>query len=107
MHRCFKFFFGTSFSAGLFYLFVAISRIPLKTLLKRLIALDGFVLMIWLTLPFFSEDGMRMAALITIRVHAAVLDFYGYCNNIYARIIAGFKSTPHSSQINCFASFHL
>lgn len=69
-----------SFSAQVFLLaysifLVAISRIPLKTLLKRLIALDGFVLMIWLTLPFFSEDGMRMAALITIRVHAAVLAF--------------------------------
>lgn len=54
---------------------VGLSGVPVKRLLKRLMAVDGFVLMLWLTLPFSSEEGVVTATLITIRVHAAVLAF--------------------------------
>ena len=76
MHRCFKFFFGTSFFAGLCYLFSCDFSHTLKNFAETLnyfgwIYLDDLVN----TPLFFSEDGMRMAALITIRVHTAVLAF--------------------------------
>jgi len=52
---------------------VGLSGVSVKRLLKRLVAVDGFVLMLWLTLPFSSEEGVATATLITIRIHAAVL----------------------------------
>lgn len=54
---------------------VAIARIPIKVLSSRLLALNGFILMMWLTLPFSSESGTHLALLITIRAHAATLAF--------------------------------
>jgi len=54
---------------------VVISRVPMAVLLKRLAVIDGFILTLWLTLPFFCEDGIRTAAIITIRVHAAIMAF--------------------------------
>ena len=69
-----------SFPIQLFLLAYAIvlaliSRVPMIALLKRLALIDGFVLTLWLTLPFFCEDGVRTAAIITVRVHAAILAF--------------------------------
>lgn len=69
-------------------LLVFLARIPLIPLLKRLAALDGILLLLWITLPLsggggkifmgpipLSVEGISLAAAITVRSHAAVMGF--------------------------------
>jgi cobalt/nickel transport system permease protein len=60
------------------FMLVTIARIPIKVIITRLLALDSFLLMMWLTLPLSSENGVRLALLITIRTHAATLAFISF-----------------------------
>lgn len=76
---------GSGILVGL--LFIAISRVPLSSLAKRLAAINTFTLFLWLTLPLtyggpllfdigpfhFSREGVRLSLLIALKTNAIVL----------------------------------
>lgn len=56
-------------------LLVLLARVPARMVFSRLFVLDGFLLMIWITLPFSAENGVGLALSVSIRAHGAVLAF--------------------------------
>lgn len=72
---------------GLAVVGVALARLPLKPLLKRVLAVNGFLLLLWVLLPpstpgtpvfsigrlHYSREGLLLAGRITLKANAIVL----------------------------------
>lgn len=90
-------------------LLVVLGRLPLIPLMKRLAALDGILLLLWITLPLsgggeklflgplpLSAEGISLAAAITLRSHAAVMGF-----------VALLGTNPVHRTMRALKSFHV
>ncbi|HCA40372.1 MAG TPA: cobalt ECF transporter T component CbiQ [Aminobacterium sp.] len=63
------------FLLGYSFMLIFLAKIQLRALIKRVLSLDGFLIFLWLTLPFSGPHGVELALSITIRTHAAVFAF--------------------------------
>lgn len=90
-------------------LLVFLGKLPLVPLMKRLAALDGILLLLWITLPLsgggeklflgplpLSAEGITLAAAITLRSHAAVMGF-----------MALLGTTPIHRTMRALKTFHM
>jgi len=103
-----------SLALGLALFFL--TKLPLRLILKRLFAINGFTLFLWLTLPFtyggseftaigplpLSTEGLRLAALITLKTNAIVLSIIALLGTSKTANIGHALETLHFPEKLCF-----